>query len=200
VYYPVLLKVADRRALVVGGGPVAARKVRALADAGARVTVVSPRFCEALRRRRDLPRLRRAFRAADLRGAGLVVCASDDPDLQERVWRLCRARGIPVNVVDAPSRCSFIVPAQLRRGPLTIAVATDGASPGLAKALRGELGRLYPPAYGRLVRAVARRRRRIQARVDDPKRRAALLRRLDAPGLVRAMRRGGLRAALRRLA
>jgi siroheme synthase-like protein len=167
VYYPVLLNLVGRRALVIGGGPVAARKARSLAQAGARVTAVSPEFARSFPR---VIRVRRAFRPGDLAGARVVVCATDDADVQERVWRFCEARGIPVNVVDVPKRCSFIVPAQLRRGPLMITISTDGASPALSGAIRRKLERLFPPGVGRVVRDLGRRRKR----EPDSRRRKAL--------------------------
>jgi siroheme synthase-like protein len=197
VYYPVFLDLRGRAALVVGGGPVAARKAAALAEAGARVTAVSPRFGPG--RWAGVRRRRRPFRASDLAGARIVVCATDDAALQTRVALLCEARGIFVNVVDVPERCSFIVPARLRRGPLTLCVATDGASPALAGSVRRELQQLYPPAWASLVRSVARRRRAARATAAGPKARRAAARRAGSMRVVRAMRRGGLPAALREL-
>lgn len=197
VYYPVLLDLKGQRALVVGGGTVAARKAKGLAEAGAELTVVSPMFCAAITRWRGVVRRRRSFRAGDLKGVRLVVCASNDPAIQERVYRLCEKRGIPVNVVDAPHRCTFIVPARVRRGPLTICVSTDGASPGLSRSLRLEIERNYPPAFARLVRAIERHRRRILKTQKDAKRRAAVLRRIASPQIVATLRRQGIAAALK---
>lgn len=198
MYYPALLDLRGRPALVVGGGPVAARKAGALAAAGARVTAVSPRFCAALKRR-GVRRVRRAFRPSDLRGARVVVCATDDAALQQRVAALCERRAIPVNVVDVPERCSFIVPAHLRRGPLSFMVSTNGTGPALAAALRRELEELYPADWGRLAREIGRRRKAARRTATGRRARMAAGRALGSSRIVRTMRRRGLAAALREL-
>jgi len=135
MYYPLMLKVKGEACLVVGGGAIALQKARALRRAGADVTVVSPRFTPAWARLR-VRRLRRRFRAGDVAGCVLVIAATDDPGVNRAVAAACRKRSIPVNVVDVPELCSFIVPSILRRGPVVIAVSTGGQSPSLAKALR----------------------------------------------------------------
>lgn len=146
------LRLEGRRALVVGGGAVALRKARALARAGARVAVVAPRIGAGFGR---FETRRRAFRAGDVRGASVVVAATDDAAVNRRVHAACRARGIPVNVVDVPELCTFTVPAVFRRGKLTIAVSTDGEAPALAGAIRRDLER----RYAGLVERMARERR-----------------------------------------
>ena len=160
MYYPLMLKVKDEACLVVGGGAVALQKVRGLRRAGADVTVVSPDFSPALRRLR-VRRLRRRFRAGDVAGRVLVIAATDDPGVNRAVYDACRRRSIPVNVVDVPELCTFIVPSILRRGPVVIAVSTSGQSPSLAKALRHRLEAVLPASIGRTALRVGRRRRRI---------------------------------------
>jgi siroheme synthase-like protein len=189
--YPVNLVMRGRGALVVGGGRVALSKVRELRRAGARVTAVSPRFAPALSRLRGVRRLLRRYRASDLRGAAVVIAATDDPTANERVSRDCLRRSIPVNVVDRPDLCTFYAVSSFRRGPLLIAISTEGLAPGLAKTLRRELERFYPASIAPLVRGVAAARRRLR-RVGASVRR---LRRASAPAVVEAWRRDGLRAA-----
>lgn len=166
MYYPVSLKVDGERCLVVGGGAVAWRKARALVRAGAHVAVVSPQF-DARFGRLTVRRIRRAFRAADVRGAFLVVSATGDPAVNRAVFEACRRRGIPVNVVDRPELCTFIVPAVVRRGPVTVAVSTGGVFPGLAKALRRELERRLPRTLGVQAARLARERRRVRRGVQE---------------------------------
>lgn len=196
VYYPIGLKVEGRRAVVVGGGAVGLRKAQALVRAGAEVIVVSktfdPRFA-----RLPVRRVGRPFEPRDLAGAFVVVCATNDEALNARVWREATRRGRLVNVVDRPALCNFIVPAQVRRGPLTLSISTNGGSPGLSKSLRRELQRFYPNAYGRLVRAIDRHRRRLKAAVPDPKRRARLLKSISSPRVLETMRSRGLEATLK---
>ncbi len=187
MYFPVSLRIAGERCLVVGGGPVALRKARALRSAGARVTVVAPAFDRGFARLR-VRRLRRAFRASDARGVFLAVSAAGDPRVNRAVHAACRRRGIPVNVVDVPALCTFIVPSVLRRGPVTIAVSTGGQSPALARALRRELARLVPGTLGAAARRLGEARRRIMRLLPSSSARTRLLK-----DLVRGPARGGAR-------
>lgn len=155
MYYPVLLDVRGRRCLVVGGGPVALRKARALVRAGADVTVVAPEISAGFR---GCSLRRRGFRASDLRGMALAIGATDDARVHRTLSELCRRRNLPVNIVDRPGLCTFLVPSVFRRGPLTIAISTDGGSPALSKAIRLELERLYPAGLAKWVARLKRER------------------------------------------
>jgi siroheme synthase-like protein len=178
--FPVCFRVAGERCLVVGGGAVAGRKARALLRAGARVTAVSPDFGRGFPRAR---RLRRAFRAGDVRGMLLVIAATDDSRVNREVHRACRRAGVPVNVVDVPELCTFTVPSVARRGAVTVAVSTGGLSPSLAKALRERIESMLPGGLGRLARAAGARRRRVLRSLPPSPARAKLLK-----GLVRLPR------------
>ena len=179
MYYPLMLKVKGEACLVVGGGSVALQKVRALRRAGADVTVVSPEISTALRRLR-VRRVARKFRAGDVAGRILVIAATDDPMVNRAVFEACRKRAIPVNVVDVPELCSFIVPSIVRRGPVVVAVSTGGQSPSLAKALRRRIEALLPASLGRTARRLGRERRRILRALPPSPARTRLLK-----GLVR---------------
>jgi siroheme synthase-like protein len=170
---------------------VAERKVEALLEVGASVTVVSPLLTERLVSRVTEGAVRhvaRAYRSEDLAGPALAFVATDDRAVNAQVFRDARARGVWVNAADDPARCDFILPAVVRRGDLTIAIATGGASPALSRAIREELEAYFPDHYATLVQIVGevRRELRRRARVPDPDewRRAlnADLRRLVAEG------------------
>jgi siroheme synthase-like protein len=182
VYYPILLKVKREPCLVVGGGAVALQKARALRRAGAEVTAVSPRFSPAFGRL-DVRRIRRRFRPADVLGQILVIAATDSPDTNQAVFKACRRRSIPVNVVDVPELCSFIVPSILRRGPVVIAVSTGGQSPPLAKALRLHLDAILPRTLGKTAERLGVARRKILRALPPSPARTRLLK-----GLVRGLR------------
>ena len=162
-YYPVCLDMTDRPCLVVGGGPVAERKVAGLLDAGARLTVVSPLATDRLREWASADRIRllpREYAAADLAGQAVVFVATDDGGINAGVARDARAVGVLVNAVDDPAHCDFILPAVLSRGGITVAVSTGGASPALARAVRDELGAyLDRDDYAALARVVTDVRR-----------------------------------------
>jgi precorrin-2 dehydrogenase / sirohydrochlorin ferrochelatase len=150
-YYPIMLNIRERPALVIGGDDVAAEKAAALSASGARVTVLSVEFCPALlalAEQGTITLRKKAYAQGDLAGAFVVVAATTyDPQLSEAIWNEAQERGQLVNIVDVPKRCNFIVPSILRRGQLTIAVSTEGASPSLSKRIRQRLEGLFPAAY-----------------------------------------------------
>jgi precorrin-2 dehydrogenase / sirohydrochlorin ferrochelatase len=153
-YFPVCLKIAGRQCLVIGGGRVGERKVKGLLAHGALITVVSPELNEALSsllRDGAIQWRNRPYREGDLAGAFLVIAATDDPAVQERVHAEAEARNILLNVADVPKWCNFILPATARRGDLSISVSTAGKSPALASAMRQALELQFGPEYGVLV-------------------------------------------------
>lgn len=162
-YYPILLDIRDRQVIVIGGDRIAAEKAAALAASGARVTVLAPSFCAelyALARKPDgcLTLHEKAYEPGDLAGAFVVVASTRDPDEIAAIRAETRQRNQLLNVVDVPAACDYIVPSILRRGQLTIAVATEGASPSLAKRIRQRLESQFSPTYAAYLRlAVAAR-------------------------------------------
>ena len=169
-YLPVFLKITDRPCLVVGGGKVAARKVRLLARAGASITLVSPALCDevaAAVKKGTVRHVERGFQDDDLDGVILVIAATDDAALNRSVSELARRQRIPVNVVDSPALCSFIMPSIIDRSPLQVAVSTGGKSPVLARLLRARLESFIPAAYGQLAKLVDEYRQRVKDRFTD---------------------------------
>jgi precorrin-2 dehydrogenase / sirohydrochlorin ferrochelatase len=141
IYYPVFFDLRGRPVLVVGAGKVALRKAMGLVEAGARVTVVAPRWEPAFE---QLPvtLLRRAFEPADVEGAFLVFAAIDDRAVNRAAAILAKARGIPVNVADSPAECDFLAAARVRRGNLQVAISTGGEDPRRAVALRRRIAEI----------------------------------------------------------
>ena len=164
--YPLFALIEDRPCLVVGGGAVGERKVLDLMAAGARVTVVSRELTSGLAELAAQGKIRFIqgdFAASHLDGMTLVVGATDDQEVNRQVSTAARNRGLFVNIVDAPELCTFIVPAQVRRGPLTLAISTGGASPALARKVREELEQQFGPDYGRYLRVLQAVRERVLA-------------------------------------
>ena len=176
---------------------MALRKVASLQQAGARVRVVSPQFCAPLERIKGVARHRRQYRRSDLKGAALVVSATDDPAVNRRVAREARAAGVPVNVVDQPDLCSFFVPASLRRGRLTITVSTGGASPALSGMVRRQLAHLFGAEYSRLLDALAAARPEAMRRIANSKVRRQILRKLVSPEFLKLAKRSSARTVRR---
>jgi len=145
--YPIILDLTDKPALVVGGGEVALRKARDLADAGAHVHVVSPEFVAEFTTDGRFHLFLEPYEKRHLAGARVVVAATNDEAVNARVAAEARAAGALVNVVDRPELCDFIVPAQIRRGELLLAISTGGASPMFARRLRERLEKEFGPEY-----------------------------------------------------
>jgi len=154
---------------------VATRKATGLLQAGARVTVVSPQVdpsLEKLAARGEIELARRPYRAGDLQDALLVIAATNEPEINQQVWEEATARGILVNVVDDPARCTFIAPSVVRRGPLTLAISTAGRSPALARHLRQQLQQQFGPPYGPFVELLGALRAQVHTHLP-PERQAA---------------------------
>jgi siroheme synthase-like protein len=149
-YYPIFLDIEDRPVVIIGGGEVCARKAETMMKYGARVTVVSPELTpeiEKWAREGKLVVRRKRYEAADLDGANIVIASTDDTGVNEQIAADCRARRIPVNVVDVTPLCEFIVPAIIEKGSVQIAVSTGGKSPALARTLKEDLQRTIGPEY-----------------------------------------------------
>jgi siroheme synthase-like protein len=170
-FYPIVLDLRDRPVLVVGGGAVAERKVDALLGVAARITVVSPALTGRLAAWAAAGRVRhiaRPYRPRDLRGYRLAFVATEDGAVNAAVARDGRRQGVWVNAADDPAHCDFLVPAVVRRGDLTVAVATGGASPALARAVREELETVLTDDYAALADVVGTVRRELRARQCSP--------------------------------
>jgi siroheme synthase-like protein len=161
--YPVFLDLHEVPVLVVGAGPVAARKVSGLAAAGAAVRVVAPEIGIDLDRREVAELHQRPYEPGDLDGVRLVVTATGRTDIDAAVAADATAAGIWVNAADQPGDCTFILPAIARNGPLTVAVSTDGASPALARRLRDRAATLLTDDAVTLAEQLATRRAAVRA-------------------------------------
>ncbi|WP_449433810.1 siroheme synthase CysG [Pseudomonas putida] len=169
-YLPLFHKLQGARVLVVGGGEIALRKARLLADAGAALRVVAPDvdgLLAALARDGGGEVLVRGYQAGDLDGCRLVIAATDDCVLNAQVSADAQARSLPVNVVDAPALCSVIFPAIVDRSPLVVAVSSGGDAPVLARLIRAKLEAWIPSAYGELAGLAARFRDQVKALYPD---------------------------------
>jgi precorrin-2 dehydrogenase/sirohydrochlorin ferrochelatase len=149
-YYPVFLDIKDKKCVVVGGGEVAARKAERLLDCGAKVVVISPKLTPELAALKDknlIFHITAEYSGDLIDKAALIVGATDDEKTNARISSDARGKGIPVNIVDDPQKCDFILPALVQRGDLAIAVGTGGKSPALARHLREELEATYGSEY-----------------------------------------------------
>jgi siroheme synthase-like protein len=200
-YYPVSLDLAQRPCLVVGAGPVAARKARGLLACGARVSVIAPDIGEEMRAlSSSLADLApRPYRSGDVAGFRLVITATGDPAVDGAVAAEADAAGVWVNSADDPVHCSFILPAVHRDGAVTIAVSTGGLSPALASWLRNQLAASAGSGLDTLARLLSEARQRLRdgGRSSESVDWAALLDG-ELPALVRAGDADNAKAILRR--
>jgi precorrin-2 dehydrogenase/sirohydrochlorin ferrochelatase len=156
-YYPMFLNISGRRCVVVGGGRVALRKVRALLEHGAIIKVISPDLCPELNKLREtgeIEALQRRYQAGDLAGALLAIAATDNRDINRKVVREAQSKAVLVNVIDDPVNSDFIVPSYGRRGGVTIAVSTAGTSPALARKIRTRLEQELGDEYASLAQLI----------------------------------------------
>jgi siroheme synthase-like protein len=148
--FPLFLKLEGRRCVMVGAGKIARQKLAGLLDAGADLHLVAPVAAEEIQKLASDGRLswaRTEFEPAHLNGAVLVIAATGDPAVNEKVYRAAIERGVLCNSVDEPARCDFYYPAVVRRGDLQIAISTAGKSPALAQRIRRELEEQFDASY-----------------------------------------------------
>jgi siroheme synthase-like protein len=153
-FYIACLRLSGRRCVVVGGGDVGLEKVEGLLACDADVTLVAPEAHPALQQlalEGSIAWEQRAYVDGDLEGALIVIAATDDTDINIRVFDDAERRAMLVNVVDVPPLCNFILPAIVRTGPLAIAISTAGASPALAKRMKREISELFGEPYAMLA-------------------------------------------------
>ena len=143
-YFPFFIQLQDAPGLIVGGGTVALRKAEKLLPYGPSLTVVAPEIGPELAALPGLALEYRPFRPEDVEGMAFVIAAAGDRELNHRVARLCREKGVPVNVVDDREACSFLFPALVKRGELSVGISTGGSSPTAAVWLKEQIAALLP--------------------------------------------------------
>lgn len=169
-FLPIFLRLQNEPALVVGGGEVAARKVGLLLEANAQVTVVSPKLesgLEQLKLSDKITHIETHYQDDMVSRFRLVIAATNNSQVNQKISAQAKALNIPVNVVDQPDLCSFIMPSIVDRSPVVVAVSTGGASPVLARMIRSRLEALVPASYGRLAKLVRKYRADVQDRLVD---------------------------------
>ena len=197
-YFPFFVDIEGQDCLIVGGGNVAYRKVLVLADYGVRIRVVAPELEEELteleKRFREegrgdfLTLICRKFEDRDLEGADFVVAATEDEALNHSISALCRESKTPVNVVDVQAECSFIFPALVRDGDITVGISTGGSSPTIAQYLKRRFREAIPEGFGELAAELGSYRELVKEQVDDISVRTELFRAMVDEGIARGCR------------
>lgn len=164
-YLPVFLNIKDRKSIVVGGGEVAARKISLLLNAGGQVEVIAPQICDTIKEWVKIDKVShnpKNFDDDDLQTPCLVIAATSDEKTNRQVSQAAKAKRLPVNVVDHPQLCDFIIPSIVDRSPIVVAISSGGSSPVLARLLRSRLESLVPATYGNLATLLAEYREQVR--------------------------------------
>ena len=194
-----LIGLQARQAVVIGGGHVAVRKVEGLLEVDAQVKVISTEIIPELQKMvisGDVSFLQRAYQDGDLEGAYLAIAATDDLSVNHAVWTEANQRGCLVNVVDDPEHSTFILPAILKRGEMSVAVSTGGGSPALARRLRERLEDIIGTEYSTLTEILAELRPEIKSSFSPGKARLQAALRVVDSNILHIIQNQGRDAAL----
>lgn len=190
-YYPVFLNLYGRKAVVVGGGKVAERKVLTLIRAGAVVRVISPDITttlDKLKKRKLLTHIKRNYKTGDLKDAFIVIAGTSSNEINKRIAQDAKHL---VNVIDKPSEGNFIAPSIVKRGPLTIAISTEGISPATSKTIRKELEKLYGAEFTHYLNFLRVIRKKALKEIKDNKKRQEFLKGLASEKIFNTLRGKG---------
>ncbi len=204
-YYPIYLKLENRRCVVIGGERHAEEKVRGLLNAGADVTVIASKLSqelEALVEAGRITAVRRDYQFGDLENAFLAISATMDSDINAQVWDEVSERNVLINSTDDVPHCNFIAPSIVRQGDLIVSISTSGAAPALAVRLRQRLTEELGPEYGRFLELVWPLREELPRLYPAFQQRRAIWYRLVDSGIIELLRQGddaGAQARLREI-
>ena len=196
--YPINLQINNQLCIVIGGGSVAERKVRGLLAAGAKVTVLSPElspYLAELAKEKKLIHIDRSYEEGDLAGFFIVISATNNEAVNQRVAEEGSRRGTLVNVVDAPQLGNFNVPSKITHGDLLITISTGGKSPALAKMLGREIAERYGPEYGTYLELLAVARAKMKENIQLSTEREAFWRQTIDQETINLLKEGKIQEA-----
>ncbi|MBN1435997.1 MAG: bifunctional precorrin-2 dehydrogenase/sirohydrochlorin ferrochelatase [Sedimentisphaerales bacterium] len=177
--YPIFIDLSNRQVVVIGGGNIATHKVQSLLATKAEIVVIAPQLTTELQQLAQQNRItthQRPYQSGDLDSAHLVICATNQPDINQRVRADADAIRVFCNVVDDPQHCSYYTPSVAQQGPLTLAVSTTGICPSLAKRLRQQLQQQFGPQYAKLLLTLDQLRRQLKDQLPhDPQKRKTII-------------------------
>jgi siroheme synthase-like protein len=183
-YFPFFIDIKNKKCLVIGGGTVACRKIEALLEFEANITVIALKVCQEVKAMQDRIRLiLREYRDTDLDNAFFVIAATNDTLLNSAIAKACLERNILINAVDELENCSFLFPAYIKQGNITVGITTSGSSPLLAGHIKRSLREAIPDYYEELVNILGGYRKSIKERIGDTGKRSAALRELTELGI-----------------
>ena len=178
VKFPIYLELSNRRAVVIGAGAVAARKVQALYEAGARITVIAEHIKPAMEQAFHYPNVEMvlsSYHKHYLSGATLAIAATNDPVLNRKVFHDCQELEVLCNIVDQPQLCDFYMPSIIKRGDLQIAISTNGHCPAYSGHLRKKLEETFTEEHGRFLEQLEKMRKHVMEETRNANQRKSIL-------------------------
>jgi len=177
-YCPIFFNVADKLCLVIGGGSVAEQKVRMLLKFNTKVKVISPLFTKNLsnlQKKGKIEIVPREYRKGDIDNAILVFAATNNKEINKVIKTDALSLHIPVNVVDDPVLCDFIVPSIVKKESIIVAISTSGTLPMLSKRLRKDIGTILSKDYIRYAKKIGEFRKILIEKIHDKGKRRRIL-------------------------
>ena len=166
IYFPIFTDIKNQECLIIGGGDIALRKITLLLKANAKIKCIAKTCCDSIKKL-DIEIVERAFEISDIKRQKLIVCATDDKELNTLVAKIAGEKNIFINVVDSPNLCTFIMPSIIDRSPVVIAITSSGKAPVLARLIRGKLESTIPAAYGKLADLAGGFRDKVKAKFES---------------------------------
>ncbi|MDF2586792.1 MAG: siroheme synthase, N-terminal domain [Anaerocolumna sp.] len=178
-YFPMFIDLKDKLCVIVGGGIVAYRKITSLLEFEAKVVVIAPEICdEILSLEGKIRILKRLYETIDIEKATLVIAATNDLNLNKRISNECNDAKIPVNVVDCQKECSFIFPAYLKKGSVTIGVTSSGKSPIISQRIKRDIHKILPDYIEDLVEILGDVREEVKSVFDTEEKRKKIFKQI----------------------
>ncbi len=198
--YPLFLDINEKPCLIVGGGAVAYRKAMSLLKCGAKVIVVAPELSEKMKKLVDSKKITYIdgfFKPEHMEDVTLAFGCTDMPEVNRAVYVVAMARGVLVNIVDQPKLCSFMVPAVVRRGDLSLAISTSGKSPAVAKKARKSLEKEFGEEWAIYLDMMGKARETVLKTIDDQARRETIFNNLADSDLLDKIKNDDMAGAKR---
>jgi precorrin-2 dehydrogenase/sirohydrochlorin ferrochelatase len=200
-YYPIFVNLENRIVVVVGGGPVSERKTLALIEAGANVVLISPVITNPLKElaeSRQIHYIPRPYQSGDLKGASLVIAATDSPETNLMIVKEAESLSLFANHVNSPDHSTFIVPSVVTKKDLQIAISTSGQSPALTKQIRQKLEKEFGPEYDLFIDLLSQVRRLLHKKAIPEKIRGDILNKLAESDILHLLKMNEKEKALDR--
>ena len=200
-FYPILINLERFPCLIIGGGKVAYRKVISLQKYNADITILSPKICKpllGLAEKNRIRIIRRSYSKEFVKGYKVIFSATDNPEVNKMVRSHCTKEGILLNVVDNPALCDFILPANIKRGDLTISVSSQGKAPFYTKEMKQKIEEFISPVYSDIIELAAKFRKQLltSGKVKSAKTKAKMFRKFTSVNWEKILTENGKKSSV----